>query len=290
MVYIYAYTGANPQLPAGSSPCTSSNIDLTQIPIQPPGTPATVCTFILAFANDMDGAGNFGPQWDTDHFSQQNLAGVIAANPAVNFAVSLGGGNAAWSPPGDPESWVANAVNSITGLMQAYGLVGVDIDYEHGPAGPTDPIDHDSFVQCMSQVILQSGPAYWTIAPFHQTLDTYLDLYDAVAGSRAPVINFQAYSLQSTDPNDYIKAYTNIKNDQRVTAHGTAIVGFGIATDPQRQLGLQYPAVTDLCFSQFEAGSTVPQGLWDVAMIWCEEHSCLNGYQVERTLSGPPPS
>ena len=288
MVYIYEYVGANPQLPPGSTPCESSNINLTQVPIHSPGTPGTVCTYVMAFANDMDGAGNFGPVWDTDHFSQQNIAGVIAANPAVNFAVSLGGGNATWVPPGDPQSWVTNAVNSITGLMQTYGLVGVDIDYEQGPDG--SDIDHDSFVQCMSQVILQFGPASWSIAPFGSTLETYLDLYDAVAGSRAPVINFQAYAGDSQDPNDYFRWYTNIKNDSRVTAHGAAIVGFGLSTDTVQPLGLQYPEVTNLCFSQFQPGSTAPQGLWDVAMIWSLEHSCLNGYPAENALSGPPPA
>jgi hypothetical protein len=238
----------------------------------------------------MDGAGNFGPQWDTDHLSPGYIAEVKAANPAVDFAVSLAGANSPWNPPADPQSWVSNAVSSISGLMQTYGLSGVDIDYEFGPGGETDPIDRDSFVQCMSQVILQGGPASWSIAPFTLTLETYLNLYDAVADSRKPTINFQAYSMESENQQDYINIYTQIKNDQRVTAHGGANVGFGIATDTVQPVGMQYPAVTDLCFPQFEPGSTIPQGLWDVAMIWSLEASCLNGYPVEQTLSGPPPS
>jgi hypothetical protein len=51
--------------------------------------------------------------------------------------------------------------------------------------------------------------------------------------------------------------------------------------------GMQYPDVTNLCFSQFEPGS---DGLWNQAMIWSIEDSCQNGYRVEQTLSGPPPS
>lgn len=288
MVYVYAYAGA--RFPQGGG-CGSSEIDLANVPIptgEPPGV--QLCTFILAFAND-DGEGNFQPQWDTDHYSAQNLAGVTAAIPTVNFALSLGGGNASWEPPGDPQSWISNAVSSITGIMQTYGLVGVDVDYEQGPGG--SPLDHDSFVQCMSQVILQVTPAFWSLAPFTQTLGTYLDLFDAVAGMGIkPTINFQAYSMDKIDQQSYIDQYAAIKNDPRVVSHGGTNVGLGIDTNTQQgqQRGMQYPDITNLCFSQFEQGSAIPQGLWDVAMVWSIEDSCVTGYQVEKTLSGPPPS
>ena len=280
MVYIYSYAGA--RFPQGGG-CGSSEIDLAAVPIptgQPPGV--QLCTFILAFAND-DGQGNFSPQWDTDHYSAQNLAGVTAALPTVNFALSLGGGNASWPSPGDAQSWVSNAVSSIQGIMQAYGLTGVDVDYENG-------LD-DTFVPVMSSLITQLTPAFWSLAPYTQTLDTYLDLYDSVAGAGVkPTINFQAYSMESEDPQDYINIYSQIQKDSRVSSHGGANVGLGIDSNTVQPRGMQYPAITDLCFSQFEQGSTVPQGLWDVAMIWSIEDSCTNGYPVERTLSGPPPS
>jgi hypothetical protein len=279
MVYIYSYTGQ--RFPDG--PCGSSQIDLANLPIptgEPPGV--ILCTIILAFATD-DGQGNFQPQWDTDHYSAQNLAGVTSALPTVNFAMSLGGGTASWPSPSDPQAWVSNAVSSITGIMQEYGLVGVDVDYENG-------LD-ETFVPTMSSLISQVNPAFWSLAPFTQTLDTYLDLYDTVAGMGVkPTINFQAYSMESENEQDYINIYTQIQSDSRVTSHGSAIVGLGIDTNTVQPKGMQYPAITDLCFSQFEQGSTVPQGLWDVAMIWSAEDSCTNGYPVEGTLSGPPPS
>jgi hypothetical protein len=175
MVYIYAYAGSRFAQGGG---CGSSEIDLAAVPIptgQPPGV--TLCTFVLAFANDT-GGGNFAPEWDTDHYSAQNLAGVTAVLPTVNFAMSLGGGgtgdSARWPSPDDPESWVSNAVSSIRGIMQEYGLVGVDVDYENG-------ID-DTFVPVMSSLITQLSPAFWTLAPDNQNLDTYLELYNTVAG------------------------------------------------------------------------------------------------------------
>ena len=277
MVYIYAYTGA--RFPEG--PCGSSEIDLANVPIptgQPPGV--TLCTFILAFATD-DGEGNFTPTWDNFHYSKQNLEGVTAVLPTVNFALSLGGGTANWPSPGDSQSWVNNAVDSITTIMATYGLVGVDVDYEQG-------LDN-TFVPVMSSLIPRISPAFWSLAPDNQNLDTYLSLYNTVAGMGVkPTINFQAYSMETDIQQDYIDKYTYIKSN--LTSFTSVGLGIDTNTQADMQRGMQYPAITDLCFSQFEGGSTVPQGLWDVAMIWSVEDSCLNNYPVERTLSGPPPS
>lgn len=281
MVYIMAYTAYDPPFPQGS-PCASSVIDLTQVPIpssEPPGV--NLCTFILAFANDINGDGIFQPQWDTDHFTPENIAGVTAANPTVNFAVSLGGGIFPWRPvTSDPQSWMDNAVSSITGIMQTYGLVGVDVNYEQG-------LD-DTFVPVMSSVIPQITPAFWSLAPFTQTLDTYLDLYDAL-GDFKPSINFQAYAMETEDPQAYIQQYTAINNDPRVTSHGFTNIGLGIDTNTTGPRGMQYPAITNFCFSAMTNGTGTPNGLFDYAVIWSIEDSCMNGYPVERALQGPPP-
>jgi len=52
--------------------------------------------------------------------------------------------------------------------------------------------------------------------------------------------------------------------------------------------GMQYPDITNLCFSQFEQGSTVPQGLWNQAMIWSIEDSCQNGISRGKNPFGAP--
>jgi hypothetical protein len=294
MVRIYDYVG---QRFAQGEGCGSSEIDLANAPIptgEPPGV--ILCTFVLAFANDTGiGDGTFQPQWDTDHYSAQNLAGVTAAIPTVNFALSLGGAAADWNPISSEgnfqEAWISNAVSSITGIMQTYGLVGVDVDYEQGPDG--SGLD-DSFVQCMSQVILSMPNASWSLAPFTQTLDSYLDLYDAVADSVRPAINFQAYSMETADPQAYINQYANINSDSRVMSHGAANIGLGIDSNtadppPDGQLGMQFPDITNFCFSHITGGTGTPNGLFNQAMIWSAEDSCTNGYPIERALSGPPP-
>ena len=296
MVPIVAYVGQ--RFPYGGG-CGSSEIDLTNVPIptgQPPGV--ILCTFVLAFANDLGiGDGTFQPQWDTDHYSAENLAGVTAAIPTVNFTVSLGGGAAFWNPISSEgnfqAAWINNAVSSITGIMQTYGLVGVDVDYEQGPDGGA--LD-DSFVQCMSQVILSMPNVYWSLAPFTQTLDTYLDLYDAVADRVKPTFNFQAYSMETEDPQAYIDQYTEyINNDPRITSHGGAGIGLGIDTNTNtqptnEQRGMQYPDITNFCLSHATNGSGTPNNLFSQAMIWSIEDSCANGYPVERALLGLPPS
>lgn len=278
MTYIRAYTGYDPPPDPNYPGCASSAIDLTQVPIPPPDAPGVnLCTFVLAFANDINGDGMFQPQWDTTHFTPEYLAEVTAANPAVNFAASLGGGIFPWrSIPGDAQPWINNAVSSITDIGQTYGLVSVDVDYEDG-------LD-DTFVPVMSSVILQSGLP-WSVAPFTGTLDTYLNLYDAVAqqnpGAR-PNINFQAYAMETEDPQAYIQQYTDIRNDPRVASHGYAIVGLGIDTNTTSPRGMQYPAITEFCFSH---GPGTPNDLFDFAVIWSIEDSCKNGYPVERSLA-----
>ncbi len=210
----FAYTGYDPPFPQGS-PCASSAIDLTQVPIPSQELPGiSLCTFVLAFANDINGDGMFQPQWDTTHFTPEYLAEVTAANPTVNFAVSLGGGTFPWrSITGDAQPWINNAVSSITDIVQTYGLVGVDIDYEDG-------LD-DTFVPVMSSFI-QQGRLVTSLAPFTGTLDTYLNLYDEVKPliDWSLFINFQAYSMETEDPQSYIQQYTDINNDPRVTSHG----------------------------------------------------------------------
>ena len=280
MVSIMAYTGYDPPFPQGS-PCASSAIDLTQVPIPTDGPPHILCTFVLAFANDVNGDGNFEPQWNIDHFTPENIAGVKAAIPTVNFAVSLGGANASWPGNSDP-AWTRNAVRSITDIMHTYGLAGVDVDYEND-------LD-DTFVPVMSSLMPQIQPAFWSLAPFTGTLASYLDLYDAAAEVVKPVINFQAYSMETEDSDAYVQQYTDITNDPRVTSHGGAVVGLGIDTNTADPRGMQYPAIADFYFSHMTNGLGTPNGLFDLAMVWSIEDSCRNGYVVEETLSGPPPS
>jgi chitinase len=46
---------------------------------------------------------------------------------------------------------VSNAVTSIEGIINAYGLDGVDVNYEHFAPGA----DVDTFVECVGRLLTQ---------------------------------------------------------------------------------------------------------------------------------------
>ena len=155
----------------------------------------------------------------------------------------------------------------------------MDLDYEDG-------LD-DTFVPVMSSFI-QQGRLVTSLAPFTGTLDTYLNLYDEVKPliDWSLFINFQAYSMETEDPQSYIQQYTDINNDPRVTSHGFAHIGLGIDTNTTSPRGMQYPDITNFFFSHSTDGTGTPNGLFGVPVIWSIEDSCMNGYPVERTLLG----
>jgi Glycosyl hydrolases family 18 len=286
MTYFMAYTGYQP----GGEPAP----DLYQVPIPP--EPYGQCTFILAFAKDMNYDGNFVPQWDTTNLTPEYLAGIVAGNPSIQFYASLGGANGYWQPVTDQQAqqqWVSNAVSSITSIVSDYGLAGVDIDFEFGPdtVTPLDQLGDPSFVQVMSQVVLQSGLIGWSIAPFgslvnleqNSTLNTYLDLYDTVSQQDADaiqIINYQAYANETTDQVNYYDNYVAIGNDSRITSHGFVSKALGIDTNTVQQRGMQYPYITNFCQEQMDAQS----GLFNRAVIWSIEDSIKNGFPVETAL------
>lgn len=96
--------------------------------------------------------------------------------------------------------------------------------------------------------------------------------------------------METADPQAYIDQYTAINNDARVASHGGASIGLGIDTNTVSPRGMQYPEITDFCFSHMTNGPGTPNDLFSYATIWSMEDSCMNGYPVEKTLSGPPPS
>jgi chitinase len=51
--------------------------------------------------------------------------------------------------PTSVDTWVANAVASISALISEYGLDGVDVDYEHFGVGA------DVFVECIGRLLTQ---------------------------------------------------------------------------------------------------------------------------------------
>uniref|UniRef100_A0ACD5TLW2 Uncharacterized protein n=1 Tax=Avena sativa TaxID=4498 RepID=A0ACD5TLW2_AVESA len=145
--------------------------------------------FILAFAIDYLASkssppaptnGVFTPFWDTANLSPAAISATKAAHPNLSIMVGLGGdsvqntGVKAAFAPSSVDSWVANAVSSLSTMINQYGLDGVDVDYEHfGSAA-----DVNTFVECIGRLLTQLKARFpnikTSIAPFEDvTVQTY---------------------------------------------------------------------------------------------------------------------
>ncbi|WVZ04167.1 hypothetical protein V8G54_024973, partial [Vigna mungo] len=115
-----------------------NNVKFSDVPINP----SVQFHFILSFAIDYDTSstssptnGKFNVFWDTDNLNPTQVSAVKAKNSNVKVALSLGGdsvgGGYAYFNPSSIDSWVSNAVSTLTSIIKEYNLDGIDIDYEH---------------------------------------------------------------------------------------------------------------------------------------------------------------
>ncbi|XP_047979361.1 chitinase 2-like [Salvia hispanica] len=162
--------------------------------------------YILSFAIDYTTAssspsptnGKFNVFWDTDNLSPGAVAGIKAKHPNVKVALSLGGdsvgdGESAFFDPSSPETWISNAVSSLTQIIQEYNLDGIDVDYEHFKTEP------DTFARCVGQLITalkKNGVvSFASIAPFddEEVQRHYMALWKGY-GDLIDYVNFQFYA------------------------------------------------------------------------------------------------
>ena len=119
--------------------------------------------FILAFAIDYMTSksspptptnGLFTPYWDTGNLSPAAISATKAAHPNLSVMVGLGGDSVqnikVTFKPTAIDSWVANAVSSLSVMINQYGLDGVDVDYEHFGGA-----DVNTFVGCIGRLLTQ---------------------------------------------------------------------------------------------------------------------------------------
>ncbi|EYU38321.1 hypothetical protein MIMGU_mgv1a026603mg, partial [Erythranthe guttata] len=142
--------------------------------------------FILSFAIDYTTTtttstptnGNFNVFWDTDNLTPPQVSAIKSRNPNVKVALSLGGdtaadGHPAYFNPTSVESWLPNAVASLTKIIREYNLDGIDIDYEHFKSTP------EVFAECIGRLVstLKNNGviSFASIAPFD---DEHFYAYD----------------------------------------------------------------------------------------------------------------
>lgn len=189
-----------------------------------PVNPGVSFNFILSFAIDYTQVGQqptpaptngvFTPFWDTANLSPADVAAVKAAHPNVSVMVGIGGDSVqdtvkVFFTPASVDSWVANAVESLAGIINLYGLDGVDVDYEHF----ADGADVGTFVECIGRLLTElkarSPNITTSIAPFADEVvqSYYKPLWSKYSGV-IDHVNFQFYGYgDNTDVAQYVRFY-----------------------------------------------------------------------------------
>ena len=104
---------------------------------------------------------------------------------------------------------MANAVTSLTRIINTYGLDGVDVDYEHF----ADGADVNTFVECIGRLLTQLKARMpniaTSIAPFQDDVVQryYQPLWSKYSGV-IDYVNFQFYGYgANTDVTTYVQFY-----------------------------------------------------------------------------------
>ncbi|KAK1420785.1 hypothetical protein QVD17_22648 [Tagetes erecta] len=179
----------------------SKNVKFADVPINP----HVEFHYILAFAIDYTNSsspnptnGKFNVFWDTDNCSPSEVSLVKKQHSNVKVALSLGGDSvgkdqSCYFSPSSVDSWVSNAVSSLTNIIQEYNLDGIDIDYEHFHADP------QTFAECIGKLITtlktKGVIKFVSIAPFEddEVQSHYLALWKNY-GHMIDYVNFQFYA------------------------------------------------------------------------------------------------
>ncbi|KAI3461480.1 hypothetical protein Pfo_018143 [Paulownia fortunei] len=237
--------------------------------------------FILSFAIDYTTSssasptnGKFNIFWDTDNLSPAQVSAIKSKYSNVKVALSLGGDSVgdgyAYFNPSSVNSWISNAVSSLTSIIQEYNLDGIDIDYEHFK---TDP---DTFAECIGKLIstLKKNGAisFASIAPYDddQVQSHYLALWRSY-GHLIDYVNFQFYAYdQGTTVSqfmDYFATQSSNYNGGKVLASFISDGSGGLAPDN----------------GFFTACSRLKsQGHLHGIFVWCADDSKGLGFKYEK--------
>ncbi|KAG1358632.1 Chitinase 2 [Cocos nucifera] len=198
-------------------------VKFTDVPINP----NVQFHFILAFAIDYTTStpysptnGQFNVFWDTVNLTPSAVASIKQSHSNVKVAVSLAGYSVAGSTtpatflPTSIDSWVDNAVSSLTSIIRQYHLDGIDIDYENFDSSA----DADTFAECIGRLIttLKNNGViqFASIAPYVEPLRTYYKALWAKYSNVIDYVNFQFYGYpNSTTVSQFLGYYDTASSD-----------------------------------------------------------------------------
>ncbi|XP_063950169.1 chitinase 2 isoform X2 [Daucus carota subsp. sativus] len=240
--------------------------------------------FILAFAIDYTTDslaptdGVFNVFWETKNLGPHDIASIKDKHSNVRVAVSLGGDTVgsghkhAKFTPKSINSWVKNAVSSLTTIIKQYNLDGIDIDYEHYDSNSNT----DMFAECIGQLITKLKDdkviSFASIAPFDdggEVQSHYLALWRKY-GHVIDYVNFQFYAYDKLSVPQFLQYY----NQQLHNYEGGQLLASFIIDG---NIGLK----PDDGF--FEACKELKgQGKLGGIYVWCADESKNNGFKYEK--------
>lgn len=200
-----------------------------------PVNPNIEVHYILSFAIDYTSSskpsptnGYFNVYWDTENLTPSAVSSFKAHHGNVKVAMSLGGDTInkqhVYFDPKSINSWVSNAIHSISDIASKYNLDGIDIDYEHFR---TDP---DTFAECIGKLLFylkqQRIVSFASIAPYEDdsVQPYYLALWKKY-GHLIDYVNFQFYAYpKGTNVSQFLKYFETQNSNYE---GGKVLVSFG---------------------------------------------------------------
>ncbi|KAI3806359.1 hypothetical protein L1987_22258 [Smallanthus sonchifolius] len=253
------------------------NVRFSDVPINP----NIQVHFILSFAIDFTSGsspkptnGKFNVFWDADNLSPSQVLSIKRQHPNVKVGLSIGGDSVSDKSVNftafSIDSWVSNAVSSLTSVIKQYNLDGIDIDYEHFHATP------DIFAQCIGRLvtILKNNRviSFASIAPFDDgdVQRHYLALWRSY-GRVFYYVNFQFYAY---DRSTTVAQFLSYFETQSANYNGGKVL---------------------VSFSTDSSGGLKPENGFFMAcerlrsqrklngiFVWSADNSKANGFRYER--------
>ncbi|XP_073010139.1 chitinase 2-like [Typha latifolia] len=193
--------------------------------------------FILAFAIDYTKTppheptdGIFDAFFFNEYITAKDVADFKDRHPKVKVALSLGGAEiphggtktAVSFAPSSVDTWVNNAVASLTSVIKNYHIDGIDINYESFQTST------DMFAECIGRLITKLKTngviSFASIAPYKWTNNFYKALWPRYED----FIDYVNYQFYAVDKNANEQTYLDDYNAERLT-YGTKLLA-GLAS------------------------------------------------------------
>ncbi|XP_062083517.1 chitinase 2-like [Humulus lupulus] len=253
-----------------------NNVKFSDVPINP----NVDFHFLLSFAIDYDTSGTtatngkFNVFWDSDNLSPSQVSAIKQRHPNVKVGLSLGGDSVssgyAYFKPFSIDSWVSNAVSTLTQIIQQYGLDGIDIDYEHFSS------DTHTFAECIGRLIktLKENDviSFASIAPFDD--DQVQSHYKALWNKYGQLIDYVNFQFYAYDEGTTVSQFIDYFKTQSSNYHGGKVLTSFISDGSG---GLSPENGFFMACNQLKQ-----QGQLHGIFIWSADDSKKNGFRYEK--------